>query len=147
MGRPPCSTWVWVGRYQTGRNKHEPLGYENKAFVQRANQQASRVALLIVIAALLHNGVFIATQPGSSLIDCHPPWLMLERVFGDAWLRLHMWMQPFGGTSRKSTILFGSQTFLEDLWRPLDSTVQSSVVTCRTMWTPWESPGPMAPRS
>ena len=57
----PCSSWVWIGRYQTGRNRDKPLGDQSKEFVCRANQQVCRIVLLLLAGVLLHNAVLEAS--------------------------------------------------------------------------------------
>lgn len=103
---PPCSTWVWIGRSQTGRTRRDPLGDKSKTFVDKANQQVSRVVLLILVAMLLHNAVWIAEQPASSIMELHRRVDGLSSMLGDWFRKLFLWLQPHGGTSPKATLLY-----------------------------------------
>ena len=95
--------------------------------VSRANAQVSRLVLLMMLSVVLHNAVFIIEQPSSSILEWHTRWKALNDVLG--MLRLHMWMQPYGGSSRKGTLLYSNTSRLGDLWRPLDSSQTSSART------------------
>ena len=90
--------------------------------------KVSSVVLLVMAAILLHNAFVIAEQPSSSMLENHPRWLLLEQLFGPSFFRLHMWMQPHGGTSRKGTLLY-SNFDISSLWLPLDTSVSSEVET------------------
>ena len=41
-----CSSWVWMGRSQTGRTREAPLGWRDAPCVEHANVMASRASLL-----------------------------------------------------------------------------------------------------
>jgi len=127
---PPCSSWVWVDRYQTGRSREQSLGDETRRSVHRANMQVSRVVLLVARAMLLHNAVCIAEQPSSSLFSLHPCWLELVNAMDGALEQIHMWMQPYGGSTPKATLLYGNHPALESLWKPRDTSAPSLVQTC-----------------
>ena len=131
---PPCSSWVWVGRSQTGRSKDHPLGDDTKPFVERANTQVARVVLLVLTALLMHNAMFIAEQPSSSIFEEHPRWKQLQSILGEDLHRVHMWMQPYGGSSPKATLLYSNDAGLGDLWIPLDTSKEKEIETVtRTM--------------
>ena len=90
--------------------------------------EVCRVVLLIMAAILLHNAVFIVEQPGSSLLEAHPRFSLLIDLLGQDFRRLQMWMQPYGGSSRKSTLLY-SNFDISGLWLPLDTSIESDIDT------------------
>eukprot|EP00959_Pyramimonas_sp_CCMP1952_P166247 3474636-Pyramimonas_sp.AAC.1 len=105
---PPCSSWVWIGRWQTGRSRENPIGNEDADFVHKANKSTSRVVLLLVLALAVRNCIFMAEQPSSSIFELHPRFKQLARALGEQLHKLQMWMQPFGGSSRKLTLLYSN---------------------------------------
>ena len=87
---PPCSSWVWLSRGSSGRSAQNPMGSQKYANVRLANQQVARVALLILIAAVLHNARVMVEQPVSSLLAKHPRWEQLQSIFGERLAIVHI---------------------------------------------------------
>lgn len=123
---PPCSTWVWIGRRQTGRSRENPLGNMNWKFVKKANQQVSRVVLLLLVGMILHNARAFVEQPGSTIMDEHPRWHLLDCVLGWLWGSVRFWMKSFGAESQKATLLYSNiESGLQDFCKPLPDTPNS----------------------
>jgi hypothetical protein len=55
---------------------------------------------------LLHNAIWIAEQPSSSLFELHTRWLQLTHTMQDDITKLFLWLQGYGGTSPKATLLY-----------------------------------------
>ena len=94
--------------------------------------QVSRLVLLIMVGLIFHNILFIAEQLASSLFELHPRWAHLSDLLRDNIWRLHMWMQPYGGTSPKATLLYSNCSAVIDLWKkrdPNDKTVVQTTVS------------------
>ena len=66
------------------------MGSQKYANVRLANQQVARVALLILIAAVLHNARVMVEQPVSSLLAKHPRWEQLQSIFGERLATVHI---------------------------------------------------------
>jgi hypothetical protein len=128
---PPCSSWIFLTRYSTGRNQENPMG-DDTEYVQKANQQVSRVLLLCMVSMVLSAAVFMAEQPASSICDQHARWSQLQICLGDSLLtRTFMWMQPYGGSSPKGTYIYNNLPLelSNDLFLPLDGGVEREVET------------------
>lgn len=67
----PCSSFVWVNRFTSGRTLSEPLGNVGLRYVQQANQLAGTTALLAMLVSCQHC-FFAIEQPASSLLEAHP---------------------------------------------------------------------------
>ena len=128
---PPCSSWVFMSRGSTHRTHESPLG--NLAFekVRAANMQVSRVVLLVLMAMLLHNAIWLGEQPLSSLLPLHHRWQMLQEVLGERFHELHMWMSSYGAGSPKPSLLMSNHADIVALWKPRPH-VRSTVKTTRT---------------
>ena len=76
---PPCSSWVWMSRHSTGRNRGA-LGNQENENVVRQNHLVSRVCYLVALA--WKRGLyFIIEQPSSSVMWEHPRLRkLLERI-------------------------------------------------------------------
>eukprot|EP00973_Karenia_brevis_P013739 1865870-Karenia_brevis.AAC.1 len=53
-------------------------------------------------------------------MDLHPRWVQLEEVLGDNLEKVFLWMQPFGGTSPKPTLLWSTLESASQIFKPLD---------------------------
>ena len=91
------------------------------------------VVLLIVLALAARNCIFMAEQPSSSIFELHPRFEQLGAALGEHLHKLQMWMQPFGGTTRKATLLYSNSEGLHKLYKPLDRAQQSEVQTYETV--------------
>jgi hypothetical protein len=67
----PCSTFIFLNRGTSKRSRQCPLGSEQVPSVATANLLASRVAILIMLAAA-RSAVWITEQPASSVLEHHP---------------------------------------------------------------------------
>ena len=125
---PPCSTWVFLNKGTSGRTRTDPLGKVQHRSVSKANEQVARVVLLILVAVLISNAYWMTEQPGNSLLECHPRWALLQDLFNRFW-KLHMWMQPYGGSSPKATLLYSNMVGVESLFLARDPQATSEVQT------------------
>jgi hypothetical protein len=76
---PVCSSWVWVGRYQTERTSNNPASNKINMSVNMANRMVFTCLLLLVAFA---RGAYIyVEQPLSSLMPQFPvAWITVERI-------------------------------------------------------------------
>ena len=65
-----CSTWVWMSRRSTGRNKERVLGSDTSA-VRAANIMVSRCAMFLLFL-MSKRCSWIVEQPVSSIMFLHP---------------------------------------------------------------------------
>ena len=117
---PPCSSWVWVGRYQTGRSAADPGGNSAPETV-KANLLVSRVVLLVMLGLLLHDVSFMAEQPLSSIMELHFRVRSFADTLGDKFRKLSMSMAAYGGDTRKPTLLYSNSPMLETICVPVSS--------------------------
>ena len=75
---PECTTWIWIGRFQTGRHKNIE-GYDHVPAVQDANIVRDRVCLLALICYWSCRD-FIAEQPNSTVIHVSTPFLHMMQM-------------------------------------------------------------------
>ncbi len=110
---PECSTWVWIGRRQTGRSKDNVLG-NSSLKVQEGNRLNQATALLCNIAGL--RGVkFIVEQPLSSLFFS-TQWMKSAMQYTRA-VRITTSLGGFGHALMKPTVLVGTVAWLPQLHR------------------------------
>ena len=130
---PPCSSWVWLSRGSTGRSLENPMGQTSYGRVRAANEQGSRVLLLILLAVVLRNAVFIGEQPATTLLPHHQRWkTILEDKLQDSLIQFLMWMQPFGSHTPKRTWLVSNSERVQTLCKPLEKS-ERNVQTTRTV--------------
>ena len=67
---PPCSSWVWLSRYSTGRHLHV-LGDLLNIKVQEQNKLVGRLCYIIILA-IKRQIYFIIEQPAKSIMWEHP---------------------------------------------------------------------------
>jgi len=88
------------------------------------------VVLLVLTGMLMRNCVFLAEQPSSSLFELHPRWQTLMDVLGDRCYKMHMFMQTYGGSSPKATVLYSNvQSVADELWKPFQRSANVTTVT------------------
>eukprot|EP00959_Pyramimonas_sp_CCMP1952_P200753 4198991-Pyramimonas_sp.AAC.1 len=104
-----------MSRGSSGRSASNPLGRADYESVRLANQQASRVALLILISLVLHNAIVMVEQPVSSLLSEHPRWKIMKDLFGERFVAFNICMINFGGSSLKPTWLYSNSSKLRSL--------------------------------
>jgi hypothetical protein len=100
--------------------------------VMNANTLVSRVVLLVMLALLMHNARFMTEQPGTSLLEGHPRWQMLQEIMGNSMNAVRMWMQPYGAPTPKATVLYGNLEDARAIHRPLDPNTTSGIATTTT---------------
>ena len=127
---PPCSTWVFMSRHSTGRDR-DLSGNPASPYVQAQNALVCR--LLVVLRFCMARGVYwIVEQPHSTVMFEYPPfkrWLAkLESRAQDAESssagrvqRVSTQMGAFGMRSVKETILLGTAPYLDALVRRMTS--------------------------
>lgn len=123
MMAPVCSSWVFMSRGTTRRRMYAALGDLNSRSVSDGNVMASRVAIILYLAAA--RGVwFVFEQPVGSLFQEHP---RLQQLFGI--LNIHrkqIRMKDFGGPSEKPTWLYSNHHFIGhlDQFKPINRALQ-----------------------
>lgn len=94
---PVCSTWVWVGRSQTGRTSENPAGFNTRC-VQNANRMVENTIVLATWA--IARGCFVSLeQPSSSILHLFPPAKALFET--ERFHRLPAALGHFGASSLK----------------------------------------------
>ena len=90
---PVCSSWVWVGRYQTERTSNNPASNKINMSVNMANRMVFTCLLLLVAFA---RGAYIyVEQPLSSLL----PHIPVAKALFD-WITFLPTSAPLGATLR-----------------------------------------------
>lgn len=103
LSAPVCSSWVFMSRGTTCRTKARPLGRSDNEGVHNGNVMTARVLILMLLASA--KGIFwLLEQPASSIMEHHP---CFQEVLGMVHLvKKTIYMQNYGGTSPKPTILY-----------------------------------------
>jgi len=109
-----CTSWVWIGRSQTGRNAKHPLGNEHKTMVAQGNGHMRRQVILSMLWELLGNEQVIE-QPLSSIVDRVPLFCEMLRVC--RLQRMTTWLGAFGAPTPKPLHLWSTCGFTDDLRR------------------------------
>ncbi len=114
---PPCSTWIFFSSGSTGRTRSRPLGTKAKSmYIKSQNRLVSRICHLLWIA--FQRGVYvIIEQPLSSMMEHHPRFRKLMRIF--RYFTVELDMGSFGGFSQKPTKLFGNAPWVRKLAKKL----------------------------
>ena len=84
------------------------MGNEEYAKVRAANEQASRVLLLILLGCAVNGVIFFAEQPISTLLPQHGRWKVFQELLSDHLHTASMWMQAYGGDTPKRTWLISN---------------------------------------
>ena len=115
-----CKSWTWIGRSQTGRSAHNPLGNDANSVVNQGNRVKDRVCILMLLAHL--NGLrFVIEQPMSSILNVAPPMnMVLDKVEART---VTTQLGAFGGSSQKPLKLMGTATWLRDTKKVVKSTI------------------------
>jgi hypothetical protein len=106
----PCSSFTWLNRGTSGRNKDNPVGNTAHECVRKGNLCSSRSVLLAMLA-FSRNAWWAAENPGSSCILDYPRWIhvflmsLLRKIPAVAVVRC--WMAGYNHFSAKPTILWG----------------------------------------
>lgn len=116
----PCSTWVWMSRWSTGRSATCIIGNVSSAYIRAQNALISRVCYIIVLA--MKRGVYwIIEQPMSSIMWSHP---LMERVltrFGDQIDSVTADMGSWSLETLKPSVFKGTAPYLKQLGRRANS--------------------------
>ena len=67
---PVCSSWCWLNRYTSGRDRHNWAGDVTKKSVREANMMVARCILLLKLV-IAKGCVFVIEQPLGSILDAH----------------------------------------------------------------------------
>ena len=110
-----CSSWVWVGRSQTGRTKDTPLGWREQPCVEHANVMVARASLLqlLCVAKLV---TLLVEQPSESIMDHHPRFRQVTRIALWGAVRFHM--LSYGAETLKPSKCWGTGPWLPQLAKP-----------------------------
>ena len=112
----PCSSFVFVGRSNSGRYCWLPSGDEEREYTQLHNKLATVSYYLALLA--FHLGlVYVIEQP---ITSCFFELLEVVRILtltGATRITLHM--AAYGGSSRKTMCLWGTAPWLHALQRGL----------------------------
>lgn len=113
---PPCSTWVFLSRHSTGRNKDPSGNWETSAYVESQNALVCRV--LVFVRLCIARGVYyIIEQPRSSCMFEYGPFkaFLQKHHAGSVFTE----MGAFGMKAEKDMILLGTAPYLPKLVRRL----------------------------
>ena len=115
---PPCSTWVFMSRHSTGRDKDVRGNWESSPYVASQNALVSR--LLVILRLCMARGVYyIIEQPRSSIMFEYPPFAKFLQKHPAR--TCHTEMGAFGMKAEKDTILKGTAPYISELERRLNS--------------------------
>ena len=107
-----CSTWVPLNLGTSGRRKWRPEGNSHYASVQRGNQMAARLALLLLLCDAI--GLWwTVEQPRGSLLFYHPRLQHVLRKVQVFKVAVMQW--DFGASSPKPTWLFSNRAWIADV--------------------------------
>jgi len=102
---PPCSSFVWVNRYTSGRSSSSPEGHRDRPHVQSANLIVVRCCILIMI--LVSKGcMWCLEQPASSVmkfLPCFQDICGFHKV-----TEVFTYMGAFGAATMKPTRLYSN---------------------------------------
>ena len=111
---PVCSTWTFIGRATTKRNRLNPAGCSHNNRVRHANRMVICVVILFLCAHA--RGVHLwLEQPSSTLMDHFSP--MMECV---RWCLKHkqlVWLSAYGAASSKPLTIWSSSNKVSALSR------------------------------
>jgi len=112
---PPCSSWVWMSRFSTGRHL-SLLGHLFNNNVQSQNALVGRLCYVIVLA--IKRGVFfIIEQPASSIMWDHPRLKAVLEKYSDILFRCELQLGSYNYEVPKATVLIGTAPQLQHLGR------------------------------
>jgi hypothetical protein len=118
---PPCSTWVFLSRHSTGRDK-VITGNPMSEYVEAQNALVCR--LLLVCRLCIARGVyFIIEQPTSTCMWEYPNFVDFLNKHPEI-NRVKLQMGAYGLLAQKDTMLLGTAPYLEALHRRM---VQSEI--------------------
>lgn len=109
-----CSSWITTSNGSTKRSFLTPMGCCLYATVAAANKMVSRCVLLL-LAVISMNGIYILEQPSSSLIMMHERMVWLQHLLESLLMRMFLqrfWMKGLGHQTPKRTVLFSNTAWL-----------------------------------
>ena len=113
---PPCSTWIFLSRHSTGRDKDPSGNWQTSAYV--ASQNALVCRLLLLARLCIARGVYyIIEQPRSSCMFEYAPFAAFLQKHPATSVSTEM--GAFGMKAEKDTILMGTAPYLPMLVRRL----------------------------
>ncbi len=127
---PPCSTWVFMSRHSTGRDRCV-TGNTSSPYVLAQNALVCR--LLVALRFCVARGVdFIVEQPHSTVMFEYPPfkqWLASDSA--GRVQRIQTQMGAFGMPAVKDTILLGTAPYLGELARRMTPSERDALASSR----------------
>jgi hypothetical protein len=75
---PVCSSWCWMNRHTSGRDRVNALGNPRVTSVAKGNLMVTRVILILELL-ICRGCVFIVEQPLGSILDAHPRFVEFVR--------------------------------------------------------------------
>ena len=111
---PPCSSWVFINRWTSGRTAQNPLGNEARRYVRDANTMTSRMVVLLLVSVILGQH-FLLEQPLTTILHLHYRMRWLLHVLKWYVLEIHTYMGAFGASSPKPSRLFGTPYWIAEL--------------------------------
>ena len=109
----PCSTWVYMSRFTTGRHI-DIMGDVGKMNVVQANAMVARLVYILILC--IKRGVYwTIEQPSSSVLFKHPRWEYLQRRFSSIIFRCDLDLGLYSYTCVKRTLLIGTAPYLGKL--------------------------------
>ena len=108
----PCSSWIWINRGTSGRNRLLWAGNTTLKYIHDANKMVSRTVLLLWIASW--RGVtWVLEQPISSVMGEHD---RLQQLFqGMVVYRTRASQGAFGGETKKVLKFWGNHPWIGEL--------------------------------
>ena len=109
----PCSSWIFMSRWSTGRDKHI-LGHHRMAWIRAQNALVARMVYVLILC--IKRGImFIVEQPWSSIVWQHPRWQYLEKRYGHLLHYVETDMGIYSLDLVKKSILVGTASYLPEL--------------------------------
>ena len=129
----PCSSWVFIGRSNSGRSLWRPQGNESLPYTQLHNSLAS-VALSLARLAFCLGIYYVIEQPSTSVFWSWLP--TMELLCETAAQRISFNLSAFGADTQKRLVLHGTAPWLRQLQdfaaaRPSRPAQAESLVTTR----------------
>jgi len=119
LGAPPCSTWVFMSSFSTGRYLHV-LGNVSNSYIAAQNALVGR--LIYILALCIERGIYwLIEQPASSVMFSHPRWVDFMRMCGHLIKQIKLDMGAYTLTSFKDSIIIGTAPYMEMMARKLEA--------------------------
>ncbi len=112
---PPCSTWIWMSRFSSGRQE-DVHGNPRSPYVVSQNALVCRLLSILHLCAQREVWI-ILEQPASSVMFQFPPMKRFAEMHNVATAKLQL--GAYGAATRKDTILWWAAPYLAELVRIL----------------------------